>query len=79
MASTRTARAFGQVLKEARKAAELSQEELALKARVSRYYVGLLESGKKNATLDVVVRMTKVLKIPLGTFMTEVERKMTKS
>jgi transcriptional regulator with XRE-family HTH domain len=37
--------------------AGLTQEEVAARARVSREYVSMLESGKNTPTIDVFIRL----------------------
>lgn len=48
-------------LKRARKAAGMSQEELAHRAGIDRTYVSSLERCKFAATIDVVDQMAKAL------------------
>ncbi|WP_414843319.1 helix-turn-helix domain-containing protein, partial [Erysipelothrix tonsillarum] len=43
---------FGLNLKEVRLEAKLTQEELAELTNFHRTYIGLLEAGKRNPTLD---------------------------
>jgi transcriptional regulator with XRE-family HTH domain len=44
----------------------LSQEKLAVDARVDRTYVSSLERGKENPTVDLLDRLAKALSIPLS-------------
>lgn len=60
------AKALGQAVKTRREALDLSQEELSEKAGVHRAYVGLLERGQTNVTLDYLVRVAKALDTSLG-------------
>jgi transcriptional regulator with XRE-family HTH domain len=52
---------FGTVLREARKGANLSQEELAFRADLHRTYISLLERGMKNPTLEALFRICEAL------------------
>lgn len=57
----------GRVLKTLREQRELSQRDLAKKARVTQAYIALLEGGeKKNPSLDVLTRIAKALGVPVG-------------
>jgi transcriptional regulator with XRE-family HTH domain len=55
------ARAFGAVLKAARKAKGLSQEELAADAAIDRTYPSLLERGLREPTLTVLFQLGTAL------------------
>jgi transcriptional regulator with XRE-family HTH domain len=54
-------RAFGQVLKELRLEAGLTQEELGFEAGVDRVYVSLLERGQRSPSLAVTFDLAKAL------------------
>lgn len=53
--------AFGQVLKDLRRQAGLSQEQLALECGLHRTYVSQLERGLKSPSLAVIELMADVL------------------
>ena len=52
---------FGRKVREARIRAELSQEDLAERAGVHRTYVGMIERGEKNITLENIDRILRGL------------------
>ncbi|MFI8767562.1 helix-turn-helix domain-containing protein [Streptomyces sp. R-07] len=52
---------FGELLKERREAASLSQGELGRRVFVSGAYIGLFEQGIRKPQLDVAVRIDEVL------------------
>lgn len=52
---------FGQNLRTARKAKELSQNDLALQANIDLSYVGRVERGEANVTLDKVYQFAEAL------------------
>jgi transcriptional regulator with XRE-family HTH domain len=54
---------FGESLRSLRTAAMLSQEELAHKASVDRTYVSSCERGKRNVTLEVIVKFAGALNV----------------
>ncbi|HET8630492.1 MAG TPA: helix-turn-helix transcriptional regulator [Thermomicrobiales bacterium] len=60
---TTPAVAVGRALRTAREARGLSQEQLALASGYSRYYVGLLEQGRRNATVLALFRLGRVLEL----------------
>lgn len=53
--------AFGAVVRELRIERGLSQEELALDAALSRDYVGRIERGSSNPTVEVIHRLASAL------------------
>lgn len=56
---------FAQNVRQIRRLKELSQEELAHLAGVSRIYIGEVERGDRNVTIDVMGRIANALNIPL--------------
>jgi transcriptional regulator with XRE-family HTH domain len=66
---------FGQVLREAREKAGLTQEQLAFEARLHRTYISLMERNVKSPTLDVLLRLGKALEISASQLVARVERK----
>lgn len=65
--------AFGAVLREHRERAGLSQEDLADRAGLHRTYIGLLERGKRNPTLDVAQSLSTALGVTLTALISAVE------
>jgi transcriptional regulator with XRE-family HTH domain len=59
-------RTVGQNIRKFRKKACLSQEQLAEKADLSYKYVGEVERGQENISLDALVRIANALKVPLA-------------
>ena len=57
--------AFGLRMKELRKEKKISQEDLMLKAGLSKNQVGLIERGEINTTIDTVRKIAEVLDIPI--------------
>jgi transcriptional regulator with XRE-family HTH domain len=62
MNDRQVARAFGTVLREARSARKLTQEDLAAEADVDRTYPSLLERGHRLPTLGVYFRLCRALR-----------------
>lgn len=59
--------AFGEVLRDCRSKAALSQEQLALQSELDRTYISLLERGLRQPTLETLFRLADVLGIAAAT------------
>lgn len=68
------ARTFGQVLRERRLAAGLSQEKLALEAEVDRTFVSLLERGGRQPMPSTLWRLSEALCVAPSELISRVER-----
>ena len=55
-------RKLGDAIRHRRKARKLSQEKLAEHADVHRNYIGLIERGEQNITIESLVKVAKALK-----------------
>ncbi len=55
------AKKFGKRVREMREKKDLSQEMLASKAGVHRTYVGMIERGEKNVTLNSAEKFARAL------------------
>lgn len=76
--SSRLSLGFARVLKRHRAKKGLSQEALAEAAGVHHTYVGLVERGKRNPTLDVADRLAHALGKNLSALVVEAEREISK-
>lgn len=56
---------FGQNLRRARRLKDISQEDLALRADLSRTYVSEVERGVRNVSIDNMGLLAQALGIPL--------------
>ena len=56
-------KSFGNRLRKIRKIRQITQEKLGEKAGVSYKYIGEIERGEVNPSLDVIVRLTQVLEV----------------
>ena len=63
---------FGQKLRQARKEANITQEELAFKAGFDRTYISLLERGQRSPSLVNVFRLCSVLNTTPGSLLDSV-------
>ena len=61
------AKIIGERVRNYRNKLDLSQEELAGKAELHNTYIGQLERGEKNATLESIEKVAKALELPLET------------
>lgn len=60
---------FGKRVRKARKANNLSQEELAHEADSNRTYISDVERGTRNPSIEVVERIAKALNVTLGSLL----------
>jgi len=65
---------FGEVIRELRKERSLSQEELADKADVHRTYVGMIERGEKNITIENIQKLAKALNVSLKSIFEKLDK-----
>jgi transcriptional regulator with XRE-family HTH domain len=54
---------FGKVLRQLRKEAGLSQEQLALEAEIQRNYISLIELGRNQPTITTIFKLAHALGI----------------
>jgi len=59
-------RAFGARVRQLRTAKGMSQEGLAHDAGLDRSYVGQVERGERNITLDNIYRLAEALRVDAG-------------
>ena len=64
---------FGRAVRSLRSAAGYSQEAFADEIKVHRTYMGTLERGKANPTLDMIARIAAGLEISLAKLFEAVE------
>lgn len=62
---------LGETIRRRRLAINVSQDEFADMARMHRSYVGFVERGTQNVTLDTMMRISAALKVPLWTLFKE--------
>ncbi len=61
-----TPRRLFTVLRELREKADMTQEQLATKAKVARGYVAKLEAGHaKNPSIDILKKLARALGVPV--------------
>jgi transcriptional regulator with XRE-family HTH domain len=59
---------LGQRIRAVRKAARLTQEQVAEKAGIAPNFLGYIERGNKRPSLEVTFALAKVLNVPVETF-----------
>lgn len=64
--SVRLLARFGNVVRQKRHSAGLSQEDLADAARLHRTYVGAVERGERNISLLTIVKLAAALKVSVS-------------
>jgi len=60
-----TPRQMGTRIRKLRETRDMSQAELAKRARITREYVNKLEAGRYDPTVGVVTKLAKALGVPL--------------
>lgn len=66
MAGSQILKLFGKRVREERLKRRLSQEKLAEIAKLHRTYIGMIERGEKNITLENIKKVAKALKISVS-------------
>lgn len=56
---------FGKVIQEIRKELKLSQEELGYRSNLHRTYIGMIERGEKNITIENIEKLSKGLDVSM--------------
>lgn len=64
---------FGKALRARRKAAEMSQEQLALEAGLERVFISWMENGHKQATFQTMLKLAKALNCSAADLVAEAE------
>lgn len=68
--------AFGRALRKFRKAAKLTQEQLAFEAEIQRVYVSTLELGQQQPSLATIFKLAKGLGCGASELILETEKEM---
>lgn len=67
---------FGRAMRSHRLKRKLSQDDLALAAKLSRNYVSDIERGVRNPSLLALVRLSRALRLPLRDMLEDVEPRL---
>ena len=59
-------KSLGKKIQKIRKTTGLTQEELAEKVGISRAYMGYIEQGRYSASLEVIEKVARVLKVKMS-------------
>ena len=70
--------AFGNVIRELRKANQISQEKLAELSNLDRSFISLLECGHKQPSLITIFQIAKAFNFSASKIMSLVEEKIKK-
>ena len=65
---------LGEEIRKARLASNLTQEELAFEAGISRNYVSLLELNQKSPAVDVLLRICDAMGVSAAKIIARIER-----
>ncbi len=61
-------------MRKAREAAGLTQEQVAVAARIDRAHLSLLENDRKSPTVDTLLRIAEAVGVPASRILARVER-----
>ena len=75
----RSAIAVGRVLRQARKSAGVTQQEVALRARMDRAYLSEVENGKRSLSIDRLLLICKAMNVPASTIVGRIERALRRA
>lgn len=56
---------FGTIIRELRDKKKISQEELGFRSNLHRTYIGMIERGEKNITLENIEKIAKGLDVSI--------------
>jgi transcriptional regulator with XRE-family HTH domain len=70
---------LGDEIRKVRLAANLTQEQLAFEADISRNYVSLLELNQKSPTVDVLLRIARAVGVRASALIEAIEDKASRS
>jgi transcriptional regulator with XRE-family HTH domain len=65
---------FGDVVRQLRMARGWSQEKLAEKGNVHRTYIGMIERGERNITLENINKIASALQVPMKKLFEKLEK-----
>ena len=57
---------FGKIIRGIRKEKSLSQEELGFRSNLHRTYIGMIERGEKNISLENIEKLSKGLSVSMN-------------
>ena len=70
--------AFGEVIRELRKANKISQEKLDEVSKLDRSFISLLECGRKQPSLITIFQLAKAFNLSASKILSLVEKKIKK-
>lgn len=73
--ATARQRLFGDRVRARRQDLEITQEDLAHRAGINRTYIGSLESGQRNPSLDTIARLALALETDAAELVRGIQRK----
>lgn len=68
---------FGRVLRDLRKQAGLTQEQLGFEAELERNYISMLERGERQPTLTTLIKLARPLQTSAAALVARVEGALT--
>jgi transcriptional regulator with XRE-family HTH domain len=61
---------LGRRIRQIRRTQGISQEELAHRSGLDRSYVGCIERGERNVSIDNITSLARALDVPIATLLT---------
>ncbi len=73
MAASLLSKSFGEVIRARRCYLKLTQEQVAEKANIHATYVGMVERGERNCSLDIADALGRALEMPASKLIAQAE------
>jgi transcriptional regulator with XRE-family HTH domain len=71
----KTLATFGRSIRRLRKQRRMSQDDLAVAAKLSRNYISDIERGVRNPSLLALIGLSRALRVPLRDLLADIEPK----
>lgn len=67
---------FGNIITKYREKLGISQDDLAHRSKIDRSYVGRVERGERNPTINMLLKLASGLDVPASLLIQELEQKL---
>lgn len=67
---------FGNIITKYREKLGISQDDLAHRSKIDRSYVGRVERGERNPTINMLLKLASGLDVPASLLIQELEEKL---
>ncbi len=69
---------FGLIIRKLRQQKSISQEKMALDAGIDRTYIGDIENGSRNISLQIIEKLANYLGMPISEIFKQIENEQFK-